>query len=514
MDNQISQKQKQWTIIATILASGVVFLSSSIVNVALPVIGEALDTGLSGLQWVVDSYLLTLSSLLILGGAFGDRFGRRRMCVIGLIGFGLTQIGSGFSPNIGWLIGFRAVQGISGALMVPESLAILRSVFVDPEERGKAIGAWSGWTGIATVIGPLLGGYMVEALSWRWAFFISIPLILLSIYLMIRFVPPSQRQSTSANLDWIGSVIVTLGLGGIAYGFIEGPVVGWTSPSVLIGLIGGLFMLAVFPVVESRLKRPLLPLSLFESRNFSGANLATLAIYAALQGSSFLIVLYIQNVMGYSALVAGLMTAPISLLLLLLSSTAGRLSNKYGPRLFMTFGPIVTGIGLALLAMLNPDSNIWLELIPAIVIFGLGLASTVAPLTDTVLSAAPEKHSSVAAAFNTMVSRVAALLAVAAFGAILSLGFSNDLNQRLAAITLPEDAAQQLQAISEEPSARIDREQLPEDAVRAYELSYTSGYRQAMFTGAILAVIGGVISYITIRNPDQKEKAKGKENPT
>lgn len=508
MEYEISQKQKQWTVIATILASGVVFMNGSIVNVALPAIGEALDTSLSGLQWVVDSYLLTLSSLLILGGAFGDRFGRRRMCVIGLIGFGLTQIGSGFAPNIAWLIGFRAVQGISGALMVPESLAILRSVFMDPEERGEAIGSWSGWTGIATVIGPLLGGYLVDTLSWRWAFFISIPFIVLSIYLMIRFVPPSQRQSSSANLDWIGSVIVTLGLGGIAYGFIEGPVVGWTSPSVLTGLIGGFFMLTIFPVVESRLERPLLPLSLFKSRNFSGANLATLAIYAALQGSIFLIVLYIQNVMGFSALSAGLMTAPISLILLLLSSTAGKLSNKYGPRLFMSIGPIVTGIGLAFLARLNPDSNIWLELIPAIVVFGFGLAGTVAPLTDTVLSAAPEKHSSVAAAFNTMVSRVAALLAVAVFGAILSSGFSNDLNQRLASITLPEESAQQLQAISEEPSARINKNKLNDEAVRAYDLAYTSGFRQAMITGAILAGIGGMISYITIRNPDQNPRKK------
>jgi len=275
MARSTTTSEKRWTLITMILTSGVVFLSGSVVNVALPKIANALKTRLSGLQWIVDGYLLTLSSLLILGGALGDRFGRRRMCMVGLVGFGLTSLGSGLSPSTGWLIALRALQGISGALMIPESLALIRVVYRDPEARGRAIGAWSGWTGIAAVIGPLLGGFLVDALSWRWAFFIILPMIVLTIYLMARFVPESRGEDRGANLDWLGAGLVTLGLGGITFGLIEGPVLGWTAPSVLSGLIAGLLALIAFPIVEARKANPLLPLSLFESRNFSGANLTT-----------------------------------------------------------------------------------------------------------------------------------------------------------------------------------------------------------------------------------------------
>jgi len=305
--------------------------------------------------------------------------------------------------------------------------------------------------------------------------------------------------------------LVTLGLGSLAYGMIEGPVLGWSAPSVLLGLISGSIAMVAFPLVEYRKSNPLLPLSLFRSRNFSGANLTTLAVYAALQGSNFLLVLYIQNVMGFSALQAGLMTAPISLMLLLLSAFFGRQANRHGPRLFMTFGPITAGIGLALLARLNPDSNIWLELIPAIFVFGLGLSGTVAPLTDTVMSSAPGKHSGVAAAFNNMVSRVAALLAVAAFGAVLSLGFADTLNNRLQVNDLSSEASSRLQEIAEDPAAGVAGEGLSQDAVDLYENAFTMGFRQAMFTGAGLAGLGGVIAFITIKNPAKKQNAA---NPT
>jgi len=488
-----------------ILSSGVVFLSGSVVNVALPKIANALNTGLSGLQWIVDSYLLTLSSLLILGGALGDRFGRRRMCLVGLVGFGAASLASGLAPTTGWLIGLRALQGVSGALMIPESLAMIRVVYSDPEARGRAIGAWSGWTGIATVIGPLLGGFLVDALSWRWAFFIILPMVVLTIYLMARFVPESRGEDRGANLDWLGASLVTLGLGGLAFGIIEGPVLGWSAPSVLISLIGGVIFLAAFPLVESRKSNPLLPLSLFKSRNFSGANLTTLAVYAALQGSNFLLVLYIQNVMGFSALQAGLMTAPISLILLLLSAFFGRQANRHGPRLFMTLGPNTAGVGLALLARLTPDANIWLALLPAVGLFGLGLAATVAPLTDTVMSSAPGKHSGVAAAFNNMVSRVAALLAIATFGAVLSLGFSNTLNAELRRDGLEPAVRSQLQEIAQDPSAGAAGEGLPPAAVSLYQSAFTVGFRQAMFTGAGLAMLGGVIAFVLIKNPDQEE---------
>lgn len=506
MAHKTTTSTKRWTLITMILTSGVVFLSGSVVNVALPKIANALNTGLSGLQWIVNSYLLSLSSLLILGGALGDRFGRRRMCLVGLVGFGATSLASGLAPSTGWLIGLRALQGISGALMIPESLALIRVVYSNPEARGRAIGAWSGWTGIATVIGPLLGGFLVDTLSWRWAFFIILPLVALTIYLMARFVPKSRGETDGANLDWLGAGLATLGLGGLAYGIIEGPVLGWTDPSVLGGLIGGVVVLIAFPFIESSRSNPLLPLSLFRSRNFTGANLTTLAVYAALQGSNFLLVLYIQNVMGFSALQAGLMTAPISLILLFLSSFFGRQANRHGPRLFMTLGPITAGIGLALLARLNPDANIWLELIPAVGVFGLGLSATVAPLTDTVMSSAPGKHSGVAAAFNNMVSRVAALLAIAAFGAVLSLGFTRALKDRVPVEDLSPQASSQLQEIAKDPAAGITGEGLSQDAVDLYENAFTVGFRQAVLTGAGLAVLGGLIAFVIIKNPEVREK--------
>ena len=507
MDQQLSRKEKRWTLIATILASGIVFLSGSIVNVALPVIGQALDSGLSGLQWVVDAYLLTLSSFLIFGGSLGDRFGRRRICLIGLGGFGAALILCGLSPTAGWLIAGRAIQGLAGALLVPQSLSIIRVHYEDPVERGKAIGLWSGWTGIATVIGPLIGGALVTRFSWVWAFFINLPLILITIWLMYKFVPEEKIEPSKEKLDWIGAGLITIGLGGLTFGIIEGPTFGWTSPLILSGLIGGTLILILFPFIESKIKNPLLPLSLFKSRNFSGANLTTFGVYAALQGSNFILILYIQNVMGFTALQAGLMTAPISLILLMLSSYFGKLSNRHGPRLFMTFGPITSALGIFLLARLDPNSNIWLELIPAIVVFGLGLSATVAPLTDTVMSSAPSEHSSVAAAFNNMVSRVAALLAIATLGAILSLGFSETLNQRLSELDLSTTSSQQLKEISRDPTGGVDQDQLPPEAFQAYQESFTEGFQGSMTVAAGLAALGGLIAFITVRNknlPDDK----------
>jgi EmrB/QacA subfamily drug resistance transporter len=500
------ESARRWTLITAILASGAVFLSGSVVNVALPAIGAALETGLSGLQWVIDGYTLTLASLLILGGVLGDRFGRRRMCLIGATGFGLALVACGLAPSIEWLMGLRAVQGVAGALMVPESLALIRAVYTDEEERGEAIGAWSGWTGIAVVIGPLLGGWLVDTFSWRWAFFAGVPLLAVTAWLLCRRVPESRSSEPSAGLDWLGAVLVTFGLGGVVYGLIEGPVVGWGSTGVLAGLIGGAVAFVLFPFVEAWVENPLVPLSLFKSRNFSGANLTTLAVYAALQGANFLLVIYIQSVMGYSALQAGLMLAPTSLLLLLLSSFFGRLAGRYGPRLFMMAGPLVCGIGLALLARLHPEANIWSEVLPGTVVFGLGLAGTVAPLTDTVMSAVSDAHSGVAAAFNNMVSRVAALLAVAGLGALVSLSFGAALDEQIAIRGLSPTTVRQLRAVEQDPTAGVDEEQLPLGAVQAFEAAYTVGFRQAMIMGAILAALGGIIAFLTIRNPAyQKE---------
>ena len=502
MKNQISQNDKKWTLISAILASGVVFLGFAMVHLALPSIGTSLDIGLSGLQWVMNAYLLTLSSLLILGGVLGDRYGNRKICLIGLTGYALTTLGAALSPTFQWLITMRVIQGISAALFVPESLALIRSVYTNPKYLGEAIGTWTGWTGVATVAGSLLGGAVVDQFSWRWAFLINLPLTGYAIWLMIKHVPENTAKTKAVNPDWIGAALITFGLFGVIFGFIEGPSRGWTSPLVVIGLIGGVCLMTIFSLVESRVDHPILPLHLFRFRNFSGANLTTFAVYAAIRGASFLLVIFIQNVMDYSALTAGLLTAPTYIMLLVLSSFFSRQAMRLGPHLFMTFGPILIGVGLLVLAFVQPESNIWTGLMPGILIFGLGLSATVAPLTDTVMSTCPRKFSGTCSAFNTMVSRIAELLAVAVIGAILSIGFLENINRALISDSVPPAEIEELQVVAEDISSEVNEDVLSIEAVNFYEESFTIGFRNAMITASIFSVSGGAIAFFTIRNEE------------
>jgi EmrB/QacA subfamily drug resistance transporter len=498
-------------LVAAILASASVFLSSSVVNVALPTIDRALRAGFSGLQWIVDGYLLTLASLLILGGALGDRLGRRRIMLIGLVGFAISLIFCGLAPSIEWLVAWRVVQGVAGALMVPESLALIRSVYPDPEERGGAIGNWSGWSGIATVVGPLIGGWMVTALSWRWVFFLNLPFLGVAAWLLLAFVPESKEQDQSARLDVGGAILVTLGLAGLAYGLIEGPVVGWNRASVIASLGVGSLALIAFPLVEARVSNPMVPLEMFRSSNFSGANLTTLGVYAALQGTSFMLVLYVQNIMGYSPLVSGMTLAPVSLLLLLLSPWMGRLAGRHGPRWFMTIGPLVTALGLALLTLLQPDSSVWLELLPMIVVFGVGMGITVAPLTNTVMSSVPDRQASIAAAFNNMVSRVAGLLAVAVLGILVASTFQEAVQAQLESVSLSSNMAERLRSIAQNPTAGSGLDQLSQSAQRIYEDAFTRSFRWAMGFSAALAALGGVLAFVTIGS-NLEEDSKSPDN--
>ena len=496
----IRQQAQRWTLVATILATGIVFLDSTVVNVALPTIDRQLDAGLSGLQWIVDGYVLTLAALLILGGSLGDRYGRRRMMLLGLVGFGAASVACGLAPSISWLIGARLVQGIAGALLVPGSLALLRATFDEGEARGRAIGHWSGWSGITTVVGPLLGGWLVDAFSWRWVFFINVPIVAVAVVLLTSQVPES-RASERRALDWAGAGLVTLGLGGLAYGLIEGPVVGWDAPLVVGGLLGGMLALIAFVWVERRVRDPMVPLALFRSRNFSAANLTTLGVYFALYGTTFFLVLYVQNVMGYSALEAGLVLAPISLLMLVLSPFFGRLAGRRGPRWPMTVGPLAIGLGLLLFTRLQPDSSYWTGLLPPIIVFGLGLASTVAPLTDTVVSAVPDRHSGVAAAFNNAVSRGAALLAVALLGVVVATTFQAALTPRVAELSLSPSQLQILTQATEDPTGALDVTQLPSRAVDAVNQAYTQALHGAMILCSVTAILGGVVAAVIIRNP-------------
>lgn len=496
-----SSSTRQWTLVATILASGAVFLDSTVVNLALPSIDRQLDAGLSGLQWIVDGYLVTLAALLILGGSLGDRHGRRRLMLIGLVGFGLASLACGLAPSLPWLVGARLVQGAAGALMVPGSLAILRATFPEGDARGKAIGQWSGWSGITTVVGPLLGGWLVDTLSWRWIFLINVPIIALTVWILARRVPESRDPAPAAP-DWLGAATITLALAGLAYGLIEGPVAGWDSPLVVVGLAVGVVALALFVLIEARVRQPMVPLSLFRSRNFTAANLTTLGVYFGLYGSTFFLVLYLQHVMGYPALIAGLALAPMSIMLLLLSPFLGRFAGRYGPRFFMAAGGLLCALGLLALTQLEPGSTYWTGLLPPLIVFGLGLCSTVAPLTNTVVSSVPDRHSGLAAAFNNAVSRVAALLAIALLGVVVSVAFGSALEQRTAGLPL---SAEERASLARDPAEAVGVAGLSPAVQTAVDDAYTAAFRRAMLVAALAAALGGGVAVVAVRDPAREQ---------
>jgi EmrB/QacA subfamily drug resistance transporter len=405
--------RKSWALIATILGSGVVFLDSTIVNLALPKISQGLHAHFSDLQWIADGYLLSLSSLILLGGSLGDIFGRKRMYLTGLAGFGIVSLLCGLSPSVGFLIAFRILQGIFGALLVPGGLAIINTNF-PREERGAAIGRWSAWSGILAAIGPLVGGYIIDAISWRWIFFINIPLIIVCGWLAIKNVDES-KDSRVRRVDTKGAGLAALSLAGITYGLIEGPADKWQARPV-ISLIAGLILAGVFLWYQAVKKDPMMELSLFRSRNFSGSNAMTFAMYGALAGFMFALVIYMQTKLGYSAIKAGASLLPVSLVLLFFSSRVGALSSKLGPRYFLTFGPLIASLGMFLLiGYQRGDSYLWF-LLPRVLLFSIGLTLLVAPLTTTVMTSVEDSSSGIASGINNAVSRIAGLVVIALLG--------------------------------------------------------------------------------------------------
>ncbi|MDQ4070374.1 MAG: DHA2 family efflux MFS transporter permease subunit [Actinomycetota bacterium] len=400
-------------IAATVLGSGMAFLDGTVVNVALPAIDEDLDAGLSGLQWTLDAYLLTLGALLLLGGALGDRYGRRRMFEVGLVSFTAASALCGVAPSLGALVVARALQGIGGALLVPGSLALLSASFA-PEDRPPAVGAWSGLAGAFSALGPFLGGWLVDVASWRLVFLINLPVAAITLWVVRAHVPESRDAAAVENgrLDVPGAAAATVGLAGVVFALIEGTVHG-ASALVVGAAIVGVAALAAFPVIERNRSHPLVPLELFRNPQFSGANATTLAVYGAFSGALFLFVVLLQQGLGYSALEAGSAMLPVTVLLLVLSPTAARLGQRLGPRLPMTVGPLVAGAGLLLLSGVGPGSSYTGDILPAVVVFGLGLALTVAPLTAVVVGAVEERHLGVGSGVNNAVARVAGLLSVA-----------------------------------------------------------------------------------------------------
>ena len=459
----------RWILLATVLGSGMAFLDGTIVNVALPAIREDLGGGLSGQQWVADSYLLTLGALILLGGSLGDLYGRRAVFLIGVAGFAVTSLICGIAPSIETLIIARGFQGVSAALLTPGSLAIIQSSFA-PADRSRAIGAWSGLSGVSTALGPFIGGYLVDNVSWRWAFLINLPLAAVVIFVSLRHVPESRDPESTKTPDVAGALTVAAALGGILYALIEGPVKGWSDTSVVIAGVVGSASLVGFMVIQARSSHPMVPLEIFRSRQFSGANMTTLLVYGALGGAFLLIVLELQQVMGYSALEAGTALLPITLLLLVASPYAGALAQKVGPRIPMTLGPLIAGVGLFLFARVGPGETYLGAVFPAAMVFGVGLSLTVAPLTSAVLAAVKVRRAGIASGINNAVARIAGLLAIA---------------------LLPLAAG--MAGTSDDPTA------------------FTDAYRKAILIAGALCILGAINSYLTIRTLAGADDEPGSE---
>jgi EmrB/QacA subfamily drug resistance transporter len=446
---------------ATVLGTGIAFLDTTVVNVALPTIGEDLDAGIASLQWVVNAYTLTLSGFLLLGGSLGDRYGRRRVFVLGVVWFAAASLLCGLAPSDEALIAARALQGVGGALLAPGSLAIIEASF-RREDRGPAIGAWSGLGGVAAAVGPFLGGWLVQAASWRLIFLINLPLAAVVVWVSQRHVPESRDPAAAGRLDWAGAALAAVGLAGLVYALTDGPAQGWTAPPVLAAGLVGLAALAGFLAWERRTPSPMLPLGLFASRQFSAANAVTFVLYGALASSLFLMPIQLQRVVGYSPLASGVALVPITVLMLLLSARAGRLAARIGPRLPMTAGPLGVAAGFLLFTRIGAGAGYLVDILPASLLYGAGLVLTVAPLTATVLAAAPAAHAGVASAVNNDVARTAGLLAVAVLPVAAGISGADAL----------------------EPARFAD------------------GFRAAMAIAAVLCAGAGLLSWLTIRNPE------------
>jgi EmrB/QacA subfamily drug resistance transporter len=497
---------KRVALVAAILGSGIVFLDSTIVNVALPAIRASLHGGLAEQQWVVEAYLLTLASLLLIGGSMGDLFGRRRVFSLGLGVFGGCSLVCALAPSSGVLIGARAAQGIGGALLVPSTLALIMDTFGE-RERAAAIGSWTAWTGIATVIGPLGGGALIQLASWRWIFAINLVPVALTLALLRRL--PADA-GTAGRVDLPGAALCGLGLGGPVFALIEQPQHGWGSALVLVPLLGGVLLLGGFVVRERRTAQPMLPLHLFGSRNFAAGNLTTFALYAGLGVATFFLVVFIQQVGGYTPLEAGLAMLPVTAMMFVLSRRFGRLADRLGPRAFMTVGPLVAAAGLLLLSRTGPAARYLTQILPGVLVFGLGLAATVAPLTAAVLSSVESGHSGVASGVNNAVARVASLVAIAAIGAVVAASFQTRLDGQLGGRALTPQVRRVVAAARARPlvittPGLAGRQR---DEVRAALVAASvHAFRTAMEIAAALAVLGGLAALLGIRNPRRRVPA-------
>jgi EmrB/QacA subfamily drug resistance transporter len=441
-------------IAAAALGSGIAFLDGTVVNVALRTIGEDLDASLAELQWITNGYLLSLSSLILLGGSLGDRFGRRRIFVIGTIWFAVASLLCGIAPNPEVLIAARVLQGIGGALLTPGSLAMIQGAFAH-EDRAPAIGAWSGLTSVAGAIGPFLGGGLIEYADWRWIFLINPPLAALTVYIALRYVPETRDPNASSHFDFIGAFLAAAALGGTTYALIE-----WGGTAAWIAAVVGVAAAVGFVAVEARERQPMLVLGIFRDRTFSAANVMTLLVYGALGAVSFFVTIELQTVSGYGALAAGAAFVPTTIVMLALAQRGGRLGMRIGPRIPMTFGPVILAVSVLLMLRIGPNVSYVPDVLPGVFVFGLGLSLMIAPLTATVLAAAPDEHAGIASGVNNAVARAGPLLAVAALPIAVGL----------------------------------------HGAEYADPAAFDDSYRMAMVICAIVLAVGGLVSWLTIQN--------------
>jgi EmrB/QacA subfamily drug resistance transporter len=482
-----------WVLAATILGSSMAFIDGTVVNVALPALQSALRATVSEVQWIVESYALFLAALLILGGSLGDVYGRRKIFAAGVVLFGLASAWCGFAPNILQLIAARALQGIGGALLVPGSLALISASF-PVKERGRAIGTWSGFTAITAAVGPVLGGWLVQHGSWRWVFFINLPIAAIVLALTLLRVPESRNPERSReSLDWLGALLVTVGLAGVVFALIE------PSHGVIAGAVGSVALIA-FIMVEQHTQAPMLPFELFRSRTFTGANLLTLFLYTGLSGVLFFFPLNLIQIQGYSATQAGAALLPFILLMFVLSRWSGGLIDRYGAKLPLVIGPVIAALGFALFVIPEIGGAYWTTFFPAVLVLGIGMAVSVAPLTTAVMDSVSENHAGAASGINNAVSRIAGLLAIAVLGFVLITVFNRDLDRRLTSLSAPAEVRQQIES---QRSRLAAIQTTNSDARKAIAESFIAGYRIVLWIAVALSFASSLSAALFIDSKTQ-----------
>jgi EmrB/QacA subfamily drug resistance transporter len=504
--------RKQLTLVACILGSGIALLDGTVVNVALPTIQRDLGGGLAAQQWVVNAYLLTLGSLILVGGSLGDLYGERRIFALGVSGFGVASLLCALAPTIGALIAARALQGVASALLTPSALAVIVATFRE-SERGPAIGSWTAWGGIATVLGPLAGGELLQISSWRVIFLINLPLVAICVTLILAVIPRAKpRRESTRRIDFLGAGLCALGLGGPVFALIEQPRLGWSNPAVIGPLIVGVVLLVCFVVHEARARDPMLPLQLFRRRNFSAGNIETFSMYAGLAILFFFLTIFLQQIGGYTPLQSGLATLPATVVMFAFSRRFGALADRFGPRLFMGAGPLVAAAGLLLFQRVGVHVDYLTDVFPGILVFSLGLSMTVAPLTAAVLAGVETEQAGIASAVNNAVARVAGLLGTAAVGAAVAASFVSGLDSNLDGRPLGPPARAAVAKAKRLPLGRPSTSGLP----RAQATAITTAANEAslhsfhlgMGIAALLVAAGGLAGAIGVRNPARAVSAE------